>query len=196
MKKNHSELTVFLLQLSFFLLPIGLIVPLFLSPGFVEIVFELEVMTYLQNLLTGTYGFWLAFEIVGAGALFLGLLWLILQKQVVKYCTTKTTLAAFGLGGFGSATLFCLATFVIGFITSGTMHRHPLQISWGLGLGLLFLVALIALAAWYVYHCFKSFHLPTLLLDVATAIITFIALLPLGSTACNILSDLAKFLQW
>ena len=193
---TRSELTLFLLQLSAFLLPLGLIVPLFLSPGIEAILLRGEVSAYFSNLFNATYGLWSAAVLIGTLALSLGILRLVLRRSIKEHCSPKRTLLAFAIGAFSAAVLYCFFTFVISFITSGRAHQHPLGISWGLSLGLLFSLCLLLFGAWYLLLHTKGFHFPALLFDLITAAASFFMIMPLGGVAVGILSDLARFLEW
>lgn len=199
MKKNRSELTIFLLQLSFFLLPMGLIVPFFLKPGLIDILLDLlnlHFSSYLDNLTDKAHGIFGAFLPLGFGAFLLGFLRFVLQKLVKKHCETKTTVLAFCLGGCASATLFSILTFLVGFFTSGDLHRHPLQISWGFACSLLFFIGAVALLIYYGVCRYKKLSYVAMIFDFVTMIISAFSLFSMGSVALSCLSELARFFEW
>ena len=100
------------------------------------------------------------------------------------------------IGGFASATVYCFLVFLRGSFTSGEFEWHPLEISVGSTLSVVFLLCTVLFLAVYCLLRTQSFSKNALLCDAAAFLLSAIPLFLLGPVAESLLSAAALACGW
>ncbi len=124
--------------------------------------------------------FGIAFAIVGCFTLCFG-------KTVAKHCSPLTSLDAFGLSMFGAMGFLCFLC-LSSIALSGKPSAYPRLFPCSLSLGIVALLAVLALVTVYVVLRKKGWSIIGVLLDFLTMIIFFVPFFASGRCAMALLS--------
>jgi hypothetical protein len=115
----------------------------------------------------------------------------------IKFCSSPATLFLSAvLGGFASATLYCFLVYLHGSFTSGEFAWHPLEISVGGALSVVFFICTVLFLALYCLLRAQNLSKNALTCDAVAFLVSAVPLFLLGHVAKSLLSAAALAYGW
>jgi hypothetical protein len=116
--------------------------------------------------------------------------------KLKPYPSLAAALLSAAIGGFASATLYCFLVYLHGSFTSGEFAWHPLEISVGGALSVVFFICTVLFLALYCLLRAQNLSKNALTCDAVAFLVSAVPLFLLGHVAETILSNLALHFGW